>query len=654
MKFCRRILCLLISAVMLIGLVPAVMATEGENGEMITDGVSMGIGTSALQDGQSVLYGSNAAWIVLSPSMTTCDTQGVALLSKEIVDANIAFNKGGLDNAWANSDAKVWASEYATETFTASELAAIMDTTKAEEAGSYFGANWSKDALDAEKMFFLSAAEVQDYFGNSIEGLVAEADGAKDGWWLRSAYTDRGIYGGIVSDSGFVGAPHIAATWGARPAFNISADKIVLTSAAVGGKVSGSVGADALAAVEATSCDNWKLTVVDEAHSAFSATIGNGAALEQTVGYDSWVVPISYTGAVAGENEYVSVVICNQNGNAVYYGHIAQNSATGSVNVNMPAGLSGKYTMYVFAEQCNGDNQTDFGSKLYSAEIKIDDGMSEVKSWGLVLEGDIRVDFLLALEQSVLEDSESYVKITVDGISQTTKVSDLVLTDGYWKVGTNVAAAQMTDDIAIQVFTSTATGNEYLYSVRKYSDYILANNDDAATVDLVKAMLIYGGSAQDYFSYKLTNKADNDISLDVPEIPYTENLAAKKQGSSSNVKYYGSSLIHDHQTTLRFYFTSTDAAIAGVTFSASVDGKVIDSNMKVTKHNGMYFVEVTDIAPNHLCDEITISVDGLQVTYSPFYYIHRKYYNIASSDALRDLMHAMYGYYYYADAYLNK
>lgn len=653
MKNFRKALCLIVSLVMILAMIPAAAAT-GDQQEIVS-GASSGAGVSSVQDGQVVVYGNDgASWIVLNSGLTTTGEPGLALLAEGIVDANIAFNKGGLDNAWANSDAKTWNADYAASAFSAAELAAIVDTTKAEEAGTYFGASWSKDALSAEKLFFLSAAEIQEYFGDSIEGLIAEVDGVKEGWWIRSAYTDRDIYGGIVSDSGFVGAPHIAATWGARPAFNISADKIVMTSAAVGGKVSGTVGADGIAAIEDVSSNQVKLTVADDAHSSFTATIGDGAAqIQQTIGYESWVLPITYSGAVTGENEYVSVLISNQNDKAVFYGHIAANSASGTVNVNMPAGLSGKYTICVFAEQCNGDNATDFGSQMVSAELSIEDGISSVDSWGLVLQGDIRADFLMNLSDTVINDSASYIQVTVDDITTQTLVSSIVPENGLYRISTNVAAAQMTEDIVIQVVTSTVSGNEYLYSVRKYGDYILANSSDEGVCNLVRAMLNYGGKAQSYFEYNLNDMADNGVAITEQSIPYTENLIAVKEGTSENVKYYGASLIHEHQTTLRFYFSSTDEAIANLTFSASVDGTVIDSDMEVMKIGDKYAVEITDIAPNDLLDEIKISVDNYSVTYSPFYYIHRMYYKSSSSAALRNLMNAMYNYYWYAVAYLD-
>ena len=661
MKQSKRFLSFVVAACMIIGVIPAVAAAE-ETSEQF--GVSIGAGVSAIVDRHDVIFGgSSSQWMVLDADQTTTGDPGIALISKEIVEKDIAFNQGGMDNSWANSDAKVWLAEYASEVFDETSLTYVMDTTKAASSGTYFGENWGEDALSAEKLFFLSAAEVDEYFYyGSIDGLIATFEDKADGWWLRSAYADRDIYAGVVSDAGFVGYPHIAATWGARPAFNISADKIALSSAAIGGKVSGTVGADALTAVGQASSKQWKLTLIDDSHSAFSAsfsTVDTAGLIQQTAGYDSWILPIEYSGAVAGENEYVSVMICDQSGDAIYYGHIANNSVSGSVNVNMPAGLSGVYTIYVFAEQCNGDNATDYGSTLVSADIIVSDGISAVDSWGLKLEGDIQADFNLTLAEEVLADADAYVQVTVNNKSVQHKVSELetvTLENGTqaYLVSTNVAAAQMTDDICIQVITSSNEGSQFLYSVRQYGDYILSSDAfDEPLKDLVKAMLVYGGKAQDYFNYNITDLADNGITVGKTEIPYTENLTAVKQGSSAQVKFYGASLIHEHQTGIRFYFVSTDAAISNVSFDMIVGDQTI-SNVQVKKSsNSLYYVELSDIAPNKLCDEITVSVDGLSVTYSPFYYIHRMYYNNGNKRVLRDMMQSLYDYYLYAVAYLG-
>lgn len=648
MKQFKRVFSLVVVMLMLVGLIPAVNATEDDATVDLTYGPAIGVGTNAVQDDQYLVYGSNR-WFVMDNSLTSTDVKGISVISENIVEANIAFNAGGLDHSWANSDAKKWNEAYAAENFSSAELAAILATTKGETAGSYFGANWNNDALNGEKLFFLSAAEVESYFYDSIDGLIASCDDVNEGWWIRSAYADRGIYGGIVSDSGYVGYPHIAATWGARPAFNVADADVAISSAAVGGKVSGAVGANSLTAVGESTVDSWKLTVIDDSHKSFAATIGNGSAtIEQSIGYDAWTLPISYSGAVAGENEYVSVLICNQTGTAVYYGHIAENSASGTVDLVMPQGLSGKYTIYVFAEQCNGDNATDYGSALTSAEIVIADGMAEVHKWGLVLEGDIRADFKMDLEDTFIDDEGASIRVTINGKSTTIPVSTLVAdANGYYDISVNVAAAQMTDDIMIQAINADTEGSIYRYSIKLYGDYMIANSDNEKVVDLVKSMLNYGGKAQDYFAYNTGKKADNGISITFNDIPYTENLAAVKTGSSSNVTFYGASLLHQNKTGIRFYFTSNGDGINNVTFSTDTE-----PDLEVIKSGNMYYVEISDIAPNQLCDEITVYVDGLSVTYSPFYYIHRMYYRDTSAASLRDLVYAMYNYYYYASAYL--
>lgn len=647
MKRNRRMLSLVMVFCMLIAWMPALSADEVET----SYDVAIGVGADAIQDRNTFVY-AGQEWIVLDSTAMTNGDAGIAVISKDIADANIAFHKGGLDNAWANSAAKTWLTSYADNNFSAEERSFIVDTTKAESAGTYFGHNWSKDALAGEKLFFLSAAEVEQYFVNgSSNGLIASYNGKADGWWLRSAYTDRDIMAGIVSDSGFVGYPHVAATWGARPAFNIADSSIVLSSAAVGGKISGDVGANALTAVGSSSSNVIKLTLADSAHSNFTATLGGN--LNQTIGYDSWVLPVTFSGAVAGENEYVSMLICDQTGASVYYGHIA-NSASGSVDVNMPVGLSGKYTVYVFAEKCNGDNATDFASIPISAEINVDDGMAKVEEWGLALQGDIRADFFMSFSDTVLADPDAYVSVTVKNATKNYKISDLEINNkGFYVVSTNVAAAQMTDIISIQTCANEIEGSVYKYTVRMYGDYIMENHFDEKVIDLVKAMLNYGGKAQDYFGYNVTDKADNGISIDKMEIPKYDNVAAEKVGSSSKVKYYGSSLVHEHQTSLRFYFVSTDADIASVTFNASLADGTSVNNLVVHKNGTMYYVEITDIAPNKLCNDITISVDGFSVTYSPFDYMHRMFYKTSSSTVMREMMSAMYNYYYYAAEYLN-
>ena len=637
MKQNRRLLSLILAVCLIVSLVPAVTPANAAT--------AAGTGSNAVQDGEYVVFGNNT-WLVADTDYTTTGVAGLVLLSKDVVDS-VAFNEGGLTNGWADSDAKAWADAYAADAFDAGELAAILATTKDATSGTYFNADWSGDALTGEQVFFLSAQEVYDLFGkNGAEGLIAtDSNGVATGWWLRSAYTDRDIYAGVVSDVGFVGYPHVAAEWGVRPAINIDGSKVVFSSAAVGGKVSGTTGADALTAVAENTSNTWKLTLADDAHAAFAAAFSGETSVNQ--GYESWTVSVEYSGAVAGDNEYVSAVITDQVGNVVYYGHIAVNSASGTAAINLPTGLSGKYTLSVFAEQCNGDNNTDYGSPLVSQALLINDQMSTVNTWMLNLNDDISATFNMTVTADVLADETAYIEYGVNGVNETVLVNQVADENGALSVVINCVAAEMTDTMTIQVITASGEGSVFKYNVREYAKYIINDTTGAYTDDqknLVKAMLNYGARSQEYFGYQTSDKADTVVDVHPTyEAPGAENDLVVTD-NSANVDFYGASLIALTKTTVRFYFSTS--SVDGLEFLA--DGSAVTPK-KATEN--LYYVDVDGIGPHELADVITVTVDGLSVTYSPVTYISRMYHStdsFRSTKELKDMMFAMYNYYKYA------
>ena len=170
---------------------------------------------------------------------------------------------------------------------------------------------------------------------------------------------------GGVDSSGFpVAHPGHAV----RPAFNLNLDAVLFTSAAVGGKSSGAVGADALKFVSNYSGSEWKLTLQDSSR-RFSADVNGQTSASVPAGGS---VQITYSGAQTGENEYVSVLLCDGNDNVLYYGNIAQNSTSGTATLNIPSGLAEEnYTLKVFSEQCNGDKQTDYASEFQNIDLNV-------------------------------------------------------------------------------------------------------------------------------------------------------------------------------------------------------------------------------------------------------------------------------------------
>lgn len=148
-----------------------------------------------------------------------------------------------------------------------------------------------------------------------------------------------------------------------RPAFSMDLEKILLVSAAQGGKSSGPAGADALKVQSdlTNSGSEWKVTVKDNAHAGF--TISKTTPTENGV-------TVEYTGAQAGTNEYISAIITDESGAIKYYGRIATVSAAAdTVTINTADKLGENDHLYVFNEQCNGDKKTDYASELTEVTI---------------------------------------------------------------------------------------------------------------------------------------------------------------------------------------------------------------------------------------------------------------------------------------------
>ena len=151
-----------------------------------------------------------------------------------------------------------------------------------------------------------------------------------------------------------------------RPAMNLTTtgNNILFISAAEGGKPSG--GLTKLA--DYTGSD-WKLTLLDSSRSGFSVTTTSVSTTDH--GGD---IEITYSGAKTGDNEYISVLLKDSDGNPTYYGRSAENlsAESGTVTIPVAAGLTaGEYTLYVYNEQYNGDKMTDLASELKSIPLTV-------------------------------------------------------------------------------------------------------------------------------------------------------------------------------------------------------------------------------------------------------------------------------------------
>ena len=150
-----------------------------------------------------------------------------------------------------------------------------------------------------------------------------------------------------------------------RPAMNLTTtgNNILFISAAEGGKPAGG-----LAEIPKYARNDWKLTLLDSSRSGFSVTTTSVSTTDH--GGD---IQIEYSGAKTGPNEYISVLLKDDDGNPTYYGRSAAlTEASGSVTIPVAAGLTaGEYTLYVYNEQYNGDKRTDYASELQSVSLTV-------------------------------------------------------------------------------------------------------------------------------------------------------------------------------------------------------------------------------------------------------------------------------------------
>ena len=195
------------------------------------------------------------------------------------------------------------------------------------------------------------------------------------------------------------------------------------------------------------------------------------------------------------------------------------------------------------------------------------------------------------------------------------------------KLQIHVAAAQMADEITLQI----VNGDERVmktYSVKAYAEEILKGNHSSEIKELVQAVLNYGAAAQTYFGYNDKNLVSDQGGKN--EVPASAEKEMSVTGQVDGLQFYGATLVYRERIAVRFYFVGS---IEGVDFGAN----------EVVAKDGMYYVEIADILPQNLDQQITLTVDGtLTVSYSPMNYIVRM--NQKSDDNLHNLVKALYNY----------
>lgn len=383
----EKCLSLLLAVCLLTGLLPASAEAAGEG--------------KALQKGAAHLQGGQVDMLWLG-DYAQADSQGS---TKEPVKWRILENADGklillLDKnldaqlyhermepvTWETSSLRAWLNQdFYTNAFSSKEQALVAKTANENPNNPDFGTTGGNATTD--KVFVLSIAEAENssYFPNGdgdrigtntayAAGKGLMPGGAADHWWLRSpgfyntyaACVDP--FGGVCRDGFNVDFRYVAV----RPAFQLTLDAVLFSSAAAGGKASatssgGSSGSTVytLPEISAYTGNEWKLTVRDASH--------NGLQIEKTVRIDEDRLTIRYANAVSGDR--LSALV-EENGAYTHYGSLGEVASLGTQGevtldlaaIGMNTDSTGK-ALYLFNEEWNGDNRTDYAGELLTVII---------------------------------------------------------------------------------------------------------------------------------------------------------------------------------------------------------------------------------------------------------------------------------------------
>ena len=369
----KRILSILLCLCMAACMLPTVAfaADTGKAIQLGTNALNKNVNTEAAP---TVYFGQNhgdnpAAWRVIGyDGSGVAGAQGdMTLLAADTMGVT-AFNSVAYSNEYASSELKT-AIDALAGRLTAKETDAVQ--TRTLTSGSYNGENTDCVAgaqVDDAVFWPLSIAEAHAVNQDLRIANKEHTNWAMYYWWLRSPCKSSSS-AAVVHGSGEVfdnGIYHPFEKYGVRPAFNLNLNSVLFTSAAVDGKPDGG-----LTAVPKYTGNEWKLTLLDNSR--------NFAVTETTASGDPGdTVTLHYTGATAGANEYISVILTDNSG-AKYYGRVAQpTEATGTVEIKIPSDLApGSYTLKVFSEQYNGDRKTDYASNFTNIALTAGKQMDE-------------------------------------------------------------------------------------------------------------------------------------------------------------------------------------------------------------------------------------------------------------------------------------
>ncbi len=266
---------------------------------------------------------------------------------------------------------------------------------------------------------------------------------------------------------------------------------------------------------------------------------------------------------------------------------------------------------------------------------------AEIVQWNVTLRDNLQANFYLSIPETAVETAT--VNVSVGGAEPVSyNVSELTKNnEGYYCVSAYVAAAQMTDKIGVSVMIDGAESVSKTYTLAQYAATVLADSKMSKYHDLVRNMLNYGAMAQLHFDHNADTLANAGYELESTEAVPSERKDILIEGDVAGISFQGATLLFRDRISIRYYFSAPDG-VENYTFS------VKDTTCDVQTKGEQYYVQIDGFNPQDYSKDVTLTVsDGASsqsITYSPMRYITRMYNKASTSETLKNLLAAMYGY----------
>jgi len=267
--------------------------------------------------------------------------------------------------------------------------------------------------------------------------------------------------------------------------------------------------------------------------------------------FDSDLLSFDPEHTIVYEEGITAADVCRVEGNTITFTAVSDdltNGATQWIDFAFTVKGSGTATFSV-SNALAADVDENLSATIAVSPTSIYVG-DRISSWSLTLGDHIGANFCVYTD----DIHNTQVSFTVAGKTSIINASDAKPQgEDFYVFSTNVAAAQMTDPITVQVLVNGNVVDSGSYTIRQYADYILSGSYTENEKALVRAMLNYGGKAQHYFNYNTDSLANTNITITEAEIP-TDTEPPLLSGEVDGLKFYGSTLVFGSKTALRFYF----------------------------------------------------------------------------------------------------